>query len=162
MLPSVSSFFHFSSSSSHQISENQPPFILFFASFSSQLPTLADARGKLIFVQRTQFENPSIGIALPPSEFHDNDPSFSIVYNPSTGASAFIEDFYNLVPNPSSFANKVKLKLDATFQNLRLAIGDSHPNQLFISFASGGALRNLPPVTPQVRLVFFFSSHHLG
>ncbi|KAH9814742.1 PLC-like phosphodiesterase [Melampsora americana] len=117
------------------------------------LGTLGEARGKLVFLQRIQMDTPMLGIALPPSQFNDNDPAFALVYNERTGATAYIEDFYNILPNPSTFEDKVAWKLEITVENLIRASGPKHSDQLFISFASGGALRNTPPVTPQMLAV---------
>lgn len=117
------------------------------------LGTLGEARGKLVFLQRIQWDSPMLGIALPPSQFNDNDPAFALVYNERTGATVYIEDFYNILPNPSTFEDKVSWKLEITVENLIRASGPKHSDQLFISFASGGALRNTPPVTPQMLAV---------
>ncbi|KAA1067527.1 hypothetical protein PGT21_008284 [Puccinia graminis f. sp. tritici] len=56
----------------------------------SKLGTLGEARGKLIFIQRIDWSEirsrredyTPIGIPLPPQQFNDNDPDFSILYNP--------------------------------------------------------------------------------
>ncbi|KAG0149681.1 hypothetical protein CROQUDRAFT_653239 [Cronartium quercuum f. sp. fusiforme G11] len=117
------------------------------------LGSLGEARGKLIFVQRIEWDSPLLGIALPPSQFHDNDPEFSLVYNERTGGTAYIEDFYNIIPKPSSFTSKVDQKLKAILCNLKNAAGPDHADQLYISFASGGALKNNPPITPQMLAV---------
>ncbi|MBW0481457.1 hypothetical protein O181_021172 [Austropuccinia psidii MF-1] len=126
----------------------------------SMLGTLGQARGKIIFIQRIDWDliraDPltfrPIGIPLPPSQFHVNDPNFSILYNSLSNSSAFIEDFYDIVPNPTSIQNKIGLKFQAVKEHLLLA-NESQPrvrDQLFITFASGEALRNQPPVTPKM------------
>ena len=125
----------------------------------SKLGTLGPARGKLIFIQRIDWdeirgspEYKPIGIPLPPPQFNDNDGNFTIMYNPEDRARAFVEDFYNILPNPTSIQKKFELKFQAVQSHLELA-NSSNPDsvdQLFITFASGGALRNSPPVTPKM------------
>ncbi|KAA1123904.1 hypothetical protein PGTUg99_029194 [Puccinia graminis f. sp. tritici] len=126
----------------------------------SKLGTLGAARGKLIFIQRIDWSEirsrredyTPIGIPLPPQQFNDNDPDFSILYNPVDRASAYVEDFYNILPNPSPILDKFNRKFDAVQSHLSLAaaLNPKTVDQLFITFASGGALLNSPPVTPKM------------
>ncbi|KAA1111645.1 hypothetical protein PGT21_007147 [Puccinia graminis f. sp. tritici] len=126
----------------------------------SKLGTLGAARGKLIFIQRIDWSEirsrredyTPIGIPLPPQQFNDNDPDFSILYNAVDRASAYVEDFYNILPNPSPILDKFNRKFDAVQSHLSLAaaLNPKTVDQLFITFASGGALLNSPPVTPKM------------
>lgn len=133
----------------------------------SELSTLGECRGKMIFIQRIDWDqvraDPNLqplGIPLPPPVFLDNHPNFEIIYNNNivsntTGAGkAYVEDYYNILPNPTSVQNKVSQKVDAVLKHLHLAATssgeqNSHPDGLFITFTSGGALLNTPPVTPK-------------
>lgn len=127
------------------------------------LGTLGGARGKMIFIQRIEWDEirsdpdlQPIGIPLPPSKFNDNDAQFEIEYNSELGSKVFIEDLYQLISGSSSVESKVELKLDAVDRHLQLASNRSDAEtstQLFLTFASGGALRNHPPVTPKMLAV---------
>ncbi|POW12893.1 hypothetical protein PSTT_04179 [Puccinia striiformis] len=95
----------------------------------------------------------TIWIPLPPQEFNDNDPNFIITYNQELNSRVYIEDFYNLIPNPTSVHHKLKIKFEAVRNHLDMASSVDNldtVDQLFITFASGGALRNIPPVTPKL------------
>jgi 1-phosphatidylinositol phosphodiesterase len=135
--------------------------LISFFLYKKQLGTLGAARGKLIFIQRIDWteirsrldDYTPIGIPLPPQQFNDNDPDFSIVYNPVDRATAYVEDFYNILPNPEPILDKFNRKFDAVKNHLVLASARNPTtvDQLFITFASGGALLNSPPVTPKVK-----------
>lgn len=124
----------------------------------SELGTVGESRGKLIFIQRIDWThirtNPTysaIGIPLPPSSFNDNDANFTITYNNATRAKVFVEDYYNIQQNPSSVKNKVDQKIQAVLDHLSMANGrEDASDGLFLTFSSGGALLNVPPVTPQI------------
>ncbi|POV96726.1 hypothetical protein PSHT_14992 [Puccinia striiformis] len=77
----------------------------------------------------------------------------SITYNQELNSRVYIEDFYNLIPNPTSVHHKLKIKFEAVRNHLDMASSVDNldtVDQLFITFASGGALRNIPPVTPKL------------
>lgn len=131
----------------------------------SKLGTLGESRGKLIFIQRIDWEHirndkslKPIGIPLPPSKFNENDPSFTITYNNQDGSNqVYVEDFFNLLPNPTPVQKKIEMKFDAIKNHFKLAtsvddqnVDSSLSNSLFITFTSGGALGNIPPVTPKL------------
>ncbi|KAI7937146.1 hypothetical protein MJO28_016045 [Puccinia striiformis f. sp. tritici] len=128
----------------------------------SKLGTLGSARGKMILIQRINWDEirsgdgggyRPFGIPLPPQEFNDNDPNFIITYNQELNSRVYIEDFYNLIPNPTSVHHKLKIKFEAVRNHLDMASSVDNldtVDQLFITFASGGALRNIPPVTPKL------------
>lgn len=125
----------------------------------SKLGTLGQARGKMIFVQRIDWNEvrgadgyAPIGIALPPGQFEVNSKNFTIEYNREEHMRAFVEDFYNILPNPTSVEEKFALKFAAVQAHLGLAAraDPQTVDQLFITFASGGALLNIPPVTPKM------------
>jgi len=125
----------------------------------NKLGTLGQARGKMIFIQRIDWDEvrgaegyAPIGIALPPRQFKVNSKNFTIEYNKEEHMRAFVEDFYNILPNPTSVEKKFALKFAAVQAHLELA-ARANPetvDQLFITFASGGALLNIPPVTPKM------------
>ncbi|CAH7682899.1 PLC-like phosphodiesterase [Phakopsora pachyrhizi] len=123
----------------------------------SELGNMGESRGKIIFIQRVEWNlirsDPTlepIGIPIPPSVYPDNNPSFSITYNNETNSKVFIEDFYDIKPNPSPLEDKVDRKFKAIKDNIDKAIKDLYnKDQLFITFASGEAVRNNPPITPK-------------
>ena len=84
------------------------------------------------------------GIDLGPSKWTDNGKAIELVYNPETGATAFIEDYYSVQPIPG-LANPVdgyiSSKFNATVAHLEKA-RTQHPDQLFINFASAAYIQN--------------------
>lgn len=129
----------------------------------TQLTTLGAARGQITFLRRLDWSSlqpasafPPIGVPIPPPVWPDNQPDWSVVYNPSTAATAYVEDYYE-IGGPLGVDSKVSQKYNATTTHLdkaRTATGDS-ANQLFITFASAEKDDDIPPVTPQVRISLF-------
>ncbi|KAF7294681.1 PLC-like phosphodiesterase [Mycena indigotica] len=120
------------------------------------LGTLGEARGKLTFLQRYNYqflpntESKQFGIHLAPEQWTDNSPSIEIVYNNAAHQSAFIEDYYEIgLPNGAGVAENVQWKLNATIAHLENAT-TLHPDQLYITFASSEHNDDVPPENPIV------------
>ncbi|TFK36311.1 PLC-like phosphodiesterase [Crucibulum laeve] len=122
------------------------------------LGTLGQARGKLTLLQRFDYDmlpstpqfSKRIGIHLGPSKWTDNGQSIELVYNDATGATAFIEDYYQptLPADPApTLASYIQAKFDVTTQHLLNATQLSQ-DQLYISFASAAYIAS-PEVTPR-------------
>ena len=81
----------------------------------------------------------------------DNGPDFSITYNPTTNATAYIEDFYDILsPNGSSAALNIQWKYNATTAHLLKATRPEYHNSLFWSFASSEYDTDVPVSTPEI------------
>ncbi|EAU86921.2 hypothetical protein CC1G_13081 [Coprinopsis cinerea okayama7 len=118
-----------------------------------ELGTLGEARGKLILLQRFDYDllNPTppdnqlIGIDLGPTKWTDNGRDIELVYNAETGATAFIQDYYSVTPFPASpdpaskLDSYVSSKFETTIAHLERAANE-HSDQLFINFASAAYL----------------------
>ncbi|KAJ7724183.1 PLC-like phosphodiesterase [Mycena maculata] len=110
---------------------------------NGSLGTLGEARGKLTFLQRYDYEflpaseSKRIGIQLPPEAWTDNSPIIEIVYNTSTDQIAYIEDYYEMdgLPIGAGAAENIQWKYNATVAHLENATL-YNPDQLYISFAS--------------------------
>lgn len=129
-----------------------------------QLGTLGEARGKLTFLQRYDYEflpsseSKRIGIQLPPEAWTDNTPNIEIVYNTATNQIAFIEDYYEMdgLPVGSGYAENIQWKFNATSAHLENATM-FNPDQLYITFASAEHDADTPPETPIVCSSLWFS-----
>ncbi|KAF7359266.1 PLC-like phosphodiesterase [Mycena sanguinolenta] len=121
------------------------------------LGTLGEARGKLTFLQRYDYEflpaseSKRFGIQLPPEAWTDNDPSIEIVYNIAEQQKAFIEDYYetNGLPIGAGAAENIQWKFNATIAHLENAT-TINPDQLYITFASSEHDEDVPPETPRI------------
>jgi 1-phosphatidylinositol phosphodiesterase len=72
------------------------------------------------------------------------------VYNSTTGANAYIEDYYEIgLPVGSNSSENIQWKYNATTAHLEMAI-NGFKDQLFISFASSEHTANDPPQTPRI------------
>ncbi|KAI1106262.1 PLC-like phosphodiesterase [Jackrogersella minutella] len=112
------------------------------------LPTLGEARGKVVLIRRFDLDGQELpGVHLSPAKWPDNNPAgFALVYNESSSATAFIEDYYE--PDNSTVPDNIAAKTDAAAANLRkAAAGDKEA--LFITFTSAEHNTNTPPVYPQ-------------
>lgn len=115
------------------------------------LGSLGEARGKITLLKRFDFDqlpvsyaNALPGLHLSPTNWTDNSPNITLVYNTTTGATAYIEDYYQpLTPSNSSYEENIQWKLNATEAHLHMA-ATTHPNSLFWSFASSTNLLNNP------------------
>ncbi|KAF8191413.1 PLC-like phosphodiesterase [Mycena galopus ATCC 62051] len=123
---------------------------------NGSLGTLGEARGKLTFLQRYDYEflpasSMGFGIHLSPEAWTDNDPSIEIVYNTATQQKAFIEDYYEIdgLPIGAGAAENIQWKFNATIAHLENAT-TINPDQLYITFASSEHDEDVPPETPRI------------
>ncbi|CAJ2506852.1 Uu.00g080380.m01.CDS01 [Anthostomella pinea] len=117
--------------------------------------TLGGARGKILLVRRfdladlpLEFEAAMPGLHMPPTVWTDNSSDFELVYNKTTNATAYIEDYYS----PDAYlttADNIAAKLNATRAHLEKAT-QAHFGSLFITFTSGTHVALDPPVFPEV------------
>ncbi|KAJ7460983.1 PLC-like phosphodiesterase [Mycena galericulata] len=122
---------------------------------NGSLGTLGEARGKLTFLQRYDYEflpaseSKRFGIQLPPEAWTDNTPVIEIVYNTVKDQIAFIEDYYETdgVPDGSGYTENIQWKFNATIAHIENATL-YNPDQLYISFASAEHTTDTPPETP--------------
>ncbi|TFK19599.1 PLC-like phosphodiesterase [Coprinopsis marcescibilis] len=116
-----------------------------------ELTMLGESRGKLVFLQRFLYEYlkpvPSddrlVGIQLGPNRWTDNGQNIELVYNDATGATAYIQDYYGVTPADGTVTHNslISTKFDVLTTHLERAI-NTHPDQLFINFASAAYIRN--------------------
>jgi len=72
------------------------------------------------------------------------------VYNATTNAAAYIEDYYGLTtPLGSGAALNTQWKLNATTAALTRA-ATTHPDALFWTFATSNPVKDVPPETPRI------------
>lgn len=120
--------------------------------------TLGQARGKITLLRRfdlnllpASYEATIPGVHFSPTNWTDNGPNITLVYNTTTGGTAYIEDYYQpLTPTGSDAEENIRWKVNATEAHLRLA-ASSHPDSLFWSFASSTNTGNSPPDTPVIQ-----------
>lgn len=120
--------------------------------------TLGEARGKVTLLRRfdldllpPSYEETIPGIHFSPNNWTDNGPNITLVYNTTTGGTAYIEDYYQpLTPQGSSAEENIRWKVNATEAHLRMA-ATSDPDSLFWSFASSTNTGNSPPDTPEIQ-----------
>lgn len=122
--------------------------------------TLGQARGKITLLKR--FDLPNLpaqyaaslpGVHFSPSLWTDNSPDITLVYNASTNATAFIEDYYSITaPDGASDAINIQWKYNATTAHLTKA-ATSNPDSLFWTFASSQNEDSLPYQTPRIMAV---------
>ncbi|KAI4869440.1 PLC-like phosphodiesterase [Hypoxylon rubiginosum] len=140
-----------------------------------RLGTLGESRGKVVLLRRFDLDEGRYGglvlpgLHLSPGRWPDNEEEgFALVYNDTTNATAFIEDYYepaDLGVN-STVAGNVAAKLDAVRMHLEKAAAaaaavnittndadgeeeEEEEDSLFITFASGEHNTNNPPVFPE-------------
>ncbi|KAI8962486.1 PLC-like phosphodiesterase [Daldinia sp. FL1419] len=127
---------------------------------AGRLGTLGESRGKIVLLRRFDMggaeDDELPGLHLGPSKWPDNDPDgFEIVYNTTTGETAYIEDYYEpTLPANSSVAENIQAKMDAVRTHLKkaataAAAAGNGADSLFITFASGEHDTNVPHVFPQ-------------
>ncbi|KAK5124448.1 hypothetical protein LTR85_001665 [Meristemomyces frigidus] len=125
---------------------------------TGSIGTLGEARGKITLLKRFDFDmlpvsytNELPGLHFSPASWIVNSPNITLLYNSTTGATAYIEDYYQPQTSAtSSYEENIKWKLNATEAHLRMA-ATMHPDSLFWSFASSTNLPNDPPVTPEIQ-----------
>ncbi|KAJ7611587.1 PLC-like phosphodiesterase [Roridomyces roridus] len=121
---------------------------------SGSLGTLGEARGKLTFLQRYDYEflpateSNRIGIQLSPEQWTDNTPIIQILYNAYDGPNC---DYYEMdgLPIGSGYAENIQWKFNATTAHIENATL-FNPDQLYISFASAEHDEDVPPETPRI------------
>jgi 1-phosphatidylinositol phosphodiesterase len=125
--------------------------------------TLGPARGKIILLRRFDLDNlPATaaaqlpGVHFSPASWTDNSPDITLVYNATTNATAYIEDYYQpLTPFGSSAQENIQWKYNATTAHLLRAAAVSgedgaEPDSLFWTFASSENDVNIPFDFPQI------------
>jgi len=85
-----------------------------------------------------------LGLHFSRENWTDNSPNITLVYNATTGATPYIEDYYQpLTPYNSNYEENIQSKLNATEANLHME-ATVHPDSHFWSFASFTNLLNEP------------------
>lgn len=121
------------------------------------LGSLGPARGKAVLVRRfvldllpPEYEDELPGIRLSPDSWTDNSPDIRLVYDGTTKATAYIEDYYEpSVPPSANVSANVAAKLGAVVAHLDMAASDQFADSLFITFTSGEHLGAEVPVYPE-------------
>lgn len=81
--------------------------------------TLGQARGKITLLKRfdldmlpTSYSDALPGVHFSPNNWTDNSPNITLVYNTTTGGTAYIEDYYQpLTPQGSSAEENIQWKV---------------------------------------------------
>ncbi|KAI8628584.1 PLC-like phosphodiesterase [Xylariaceae sp. FL1651] len=117
--------------------------------------TLGEVRGKVVLFRRfdlaslpPEYEQAMPGLHMSPAAWTDNSPDFALVYNRTTNATAYIEDYYY----PTGFVtppDNIMAKLNATRLHLEKAAAGSY-DSLFVTFTSGTHVDVSPPIYPEV------------
>ncbi|KAI0481066.1 PLC-like phosphodiesterase [Xylariaceae sp. FL0804] len=118
--------------------------------------TLGDYRGRILLFKRFDLsdlpperEARVPGLHMSPSQWEVNGIDFELVYNQTTNATAFIEDYYYPTPYTTPQAN-IAAKLNATTTHLRkAATREFGSDSLWITFSSGTHVDSTPPTTPE-------------
>ena len=124
-----------------------------------QLDTLGDARGKITLLKRfdldllpSTYEDNLPGLHFSPQNWTDDGSNTTLIYNTTSGATAYIEDYYYpSTINGSSAEENIRWKLNATIAHLhRAASGlEVYKDSLFWGFASSTKTDNVPHLTPE-------------
>jgi 1-phosphatidylinositol phosphodiesterase len=134
----------------------------YFLADLNALGTLGGARGRAVLVRRfdldqlpAAYDDALPGLHLSPAAWTDDSADIVIVYNATTNATAYVEDYYEPddVPVSANVSVNVAAKLNATVAHLQKAAGPVAPAGLFITFASGGHLQSDTPVFPETMAV---------
>lgn len=123
-----------------------------------QLDTLGHARGKITLLKRFDldllpdtYEDSIPGLHFSPLKWTDDGDNIELVYNSTSGSTAYIEDYYHpSTPSDSTAAENIQWKLNATEAHLNRAASNLHTDSLFWGFASSTKTNNEPPLTPQI------------
>ncbi|OTA95714.1 hypothetical protein M434DRAFT_51819, partial [Hypoxylon sp. CO27-5] len=133
------------------------------------LGMLGESRGKIVLVRRFDLDGEDgegeeggsglPGLHLSPTKWPDNDPdAFALVYNETTNATAYVEDYYepDALGTNSTVEENVATKFRAVRAHLEKAAaaytadgGAEDTDSLFITFASAEHNTNIPPVVPE-------------
>ncbi|KAJ1545575.1 hypothetical protein HK405_007843, partial [Cladochytrium tenue] len=118
------------------------------------LGTLGDARGRIVLLRRfaldlldSAYDASLPGLYMSPALWLDNNANITLVYNSSTGAAAYIEDFYET--SGASYEINIQQKFNATIAHLAFAAATPiGTGALFITFASAVHDFGNPDVVP--------------
>lgn len=91
----------------------------YFLQTTGSFGTLGEARGKITLLKRFDFDllpayytDALPGVHFSPTNWTDNSPNITLVYNSTTGGTAYIEDYYQpLTPSNSSYAENIQWKV---------------------------------------------------
>ncbi|KAI0393627.1 PLC-like phosphodiesterase [Xylariaceae sp. FL0594] len=122
------------------------------------VPTLGEVRGKILLFRRfdldalkpaNDYEGKIPGLHMSPTKWLDNkDPGFELVYNETTNATAYIEDYYYPTPHLTIEGN-IEAKWKVVTEHLQKAAQGDY-DSLFVTFTSGTHVDIIPPVYPEV------------
>ncbi|KAJ1563055.1 hypothetical protein HK405_003279 [Cladochytrium tenue] len=118
------------------------------------LGTLGDARGRIVLLRRfaldlldSAYDASLPGLYVNPALWLDNNANITLVYNSSTGATAYIEDFYET--SDESYEANIEDKFNATVAHLAFAAATPvGTGALFITFTSAEHDFGNPAVMP--------------
>ncbi|KAI0887341.1 PLC-like phosphodiesterase [Annulohypoxylon maeteangense] len=122
------------------------------------VPTLGETRGKVVLVKRFDMDGDDVGdgvlpgLHMGPAKWIDNDPSgFALVFNASTNATAFIEDYYepDVLGENSTVVSNIDAKMAAVEAHFKKAVAEEERDSLFITFTSAEHNSNTPSVVPE-------------
>ncbi|PLB44217.1 PLC-like phosphodiesterase [Aspergillus steynii IBT 23096] len=113
----------------------------YFVQAKNELGTLGDTRGKITLFRRFSLDKIKgadlPGIYFPGSQWKDNSNNITLVYNSDKNLKAYIEDHYNV--GGFDWPKIIQRKYNATTVHLLEALKNEHSDDLFWTFASGGA-----------------------
>ena len=132
----------------------------YFVQTQGELGTLGEARGRITLLRRfplDQLPDPYSealpGVYFPASQWTDNDPDITLVYNTEKNLTAYIEDHYEFdLPAGTPATVAIQMKYNATTAHL-IKAATQYPNSLFWSFASSEGDYNTPIETPQIMAI---------
>ncbi|KAI5364304.1 Putative phosphatidylinositol-specific phospholipase C, X domain-containing protein [Septoria linicola] len=124
-----------------------------------ELGTLKQARGKITLLKRfdldslpEEYEKSLPGLHFSPLKWTVNGADIELIYNSSTDATAYIEDYYYpLTEIGSTAATNIRWKMNATEAHIHRAASAVHEESLFWGFASSTKTNNEPPDTPAIQ-----------
>ncbi|KAF2718451.1 PLC-like phosphodiesterase [Polychaeton citri CBS 116435] len=123
------------------------------------LGTLGNARGKISLLRRfdldllpSNYEESLPGLHFSPSEWTVNGDNIQLTYNETTGATAFIEDYYAPdTEDDSGVEINIASKFNTTVAALERAASREKADSLFWSFASSTNIGQSDPKTPSMQ-----------
>lgn len=132
----------------------------YFVQRKGELGTLGEARGKITLFRRFDMDNldASYSAALPglhfsPTQWTDNDPDITFVYNEDKHLNAYIEDYYEPdIPNGAGAPANIEVKYNATSAHI-IKAATQYPDSLFWSFASSEHDADVPIETPEIMAI---------
>lgn len=104
----------------------------YFLQHVGSFGTLGDARGKITLLKR--FDNDQLpsyytdalpGVHFSPANWTDNSPNITLVYNSTTGGTAYIEDYYQpLTPANSTAEENIQWKVSQPVRHHHATVTD--------------------------------------